>query len=40
MIANAAFVATLIFLALGFWSMHDPHRKERALRRDTFALRR
>ena len=22
MIANAAFVATLIFLALGFWSMH------------------
>jgi hypothetical protein len=23
MIANAAFVATLIFLALGFWSMHE-----------------
>ena len=25
MIANAAFVATLIFLALGFWSMHTLH---------------
>jgi hypothetical protein len=25
MIANAAFVATLIFLALGFWSMHELH---------------
>lgn len=23
MIANAVFVATLIFLALGFWSMHE-----------------
>ena len=25
MIANAVFVATLIFLALGFWSMHELH---------------
>jgi hypothetical protein len=25
MIANAAFVATLIFLALGFWLMHELH---------------
>ncbi len=25
MIANAFFVATLIFLALGFWLMHDMH---------------
>src|SRR3984957_12281790 len=25
MIANAAFVANLIFLALGFWSMHELH---------------
>ena len=25
MIANAAFVATLIFLALGFWLMHTLH---------------
>jgi hypothetical protein len=25
MIANAAFVATLIFLSLGFWSMHELH---------------
>ena len=25
MIANAAFVATLIFLALGFWSMDELH---------------
>ena len=25
MIANAFFVATLIFLALGFWLMHDTH---------------
>ena len=25
MIANAVFVATLIFLSLGFWSMHELH---------------
>ena len=25
MIANATFVATLLFLALGFWSMHTLH---------------
>ncbi len=25
MIANAVFVATVIFLALGFWSMHELH---------------
>ena len=25
MLANAVFVATLIFLALGFWSMHTLH---------------
>ena len=25
MIANAVFVATLIFLALGFWSMYELH---------------
>jgi hypothetical protein len=25
MIANAVFVATLVFLALGFWSMHELH---------------
>jgi magnesium-transporting ATPase (P-type) len=25
MIANAVFVATLVFLALGFWSVHELH---------------
>jgi hypothetical protein len=25
MVANAVFVATLIFLALGFWMMHELH---------------